>query len=386
MKSAVAIPHSEALPIGVVVSYLFVPPTNGGHRVCYDLCEHLHKKQSVLAISSHNNASDGFSFKLKTLFADHKLKYINPLLSWRFYQLLKKNPVQAVILNQPFHAPLFLPVCKWLNIPCIIYAHNLEYSRFKTLGKWWWKAMYWFEKFSLRAADRTFYISDEERKRAIQNFDLKPATTTFIPHLIPNRQATTLSPNVQQHWRQQYNIPTEAFILLFYGAYSYAPNVEALRYILEEIIPRLEASADFDFFFLICGGGLSSSFKEQYFSNSSNIHYAGFVKDLAPIIQTADIVLNPVQAGGGVKTKAIEALALNTTVVSSQSGAEGIVQDACGEQLIVVNNKDWDQYVQQIIQLQQYPSINTPDSFFEVYYWEEVVERLLMSINLTNSN
>ncbi len=60
----------------------------------------------------------------------------------------------------------------------------------------------------------------------------------------------------------------------------------------------------------------------------------GPVDDLSPIYATCSFMLNPAQAGTGLKIKTVEALAFGRCVVTTPAGAEG-VEDLAGKGLIV---------------------------------------------------
>ena len=86
--------------------------------------------------------------------------------------------------------------------------------------------------------------------------------------------------------------------------------------------------------------------------------------------------------GGGVQTKALKALAVGTTVISSETGACGIAPGICGEKLIRVKDNDWEGYARTIIQLNEggESSIPTPQSFYETYYWRNNIPDVIEAI------
>lgn len=87
------------------------------------------------------------------------------------------------------------------------------------------------------------------------------------------------------------------------------------------------------------------------------------------------IFLNPIISGGGVKTKAIEALAYNCKVVSTKIGALGIIRNVCGEQLKIVENEDWEKF-NELLRTTLESKSETPDSFYEYYYWGNIAKRV----------
>ena len=113
--------------------------------------------------------------------------------------------------------------------------------------------------------------------------------------------------------------------------------------------------------------------------NKDHIFYAGFVDDIDLYFKAADLFLNPVQSGGGVKTKMIESIALGTTVISTMSGAAGIDKTVCGDKLITIDDNDWSNFVKAIVENSDAAS-PTPDSYYESYYWGNIIRNILPAI------
>jgi glycosyltransferase involved in cell wall biosynthesis len=126
---------------------------------------------------------------------------------------------------------------------------------------------------------------------------------------------------------------------------------------------------------LICGRGLSSSFNELKDFTDKNIIYAGFVDDVYAYFKAADIFINPVVAGGGVKTKIVEAMGYGTTVISCISGAAGIEISVCGEKIKIVPDNDSAAFVTAIKQINNEQD-KTPASYYNFYYWGNIVKKL----------
>ena len=115
---------------------------------------------------------------------------------------------------------------------------------------------------------------------------------------------------------ESYNIDPKKPLILFNGLLSYAPNAEAVEFILLEILPKLKKS-NFEFNLIIAGKGLSPELNELKNYKSDGIIYAGYVDDIDALFTAADIFINPVISGGGVKTKLIEADRKSTRLNSS---------------------------------------------------------------------
>ncbi|MDX2153331.1 MAG: GNAT family N-acetyltransferase [Bryobacteraceae bacterium] len=107
--------------------------------------------------------------------------------------------------------------------------------------------------------------------------------------------------------------------LLFIGSFRHFPNQVAFRFLLEEVLPRLEgvtvtvvAGPDPE---LHWGGALPSL---------PNLHILSFVADVRPLYVEANLVLVPTLVSAGTNLKVLEAMAMERAVVSTPSGCAGI--------------------------------------------------------------
>lgn len=180
----------------------------------------------------------------------------------------------------------------------------------------------------------------------------------------------------RQNVINRHGLEQEAFLIIFFGAYTYSPNLKAFELILKKISSLLKKQADFPYRFLICGSGLPEIYINNPLLNDRFISYLGFVENIEEYIQAADVMLNPINTGGGVKTKAIDSIALGKTVISSQSGARGINRSVCGEKLTIVEDYDYQAYVDELIRVKKEGTLPTPSGFYDFYHWGKTVEEV----------
>ena len=84
--------------------------------------------------------------------------------------------------------------------------------------------------------------------------------------------------------------------------------------------------------------------------------------------------INPVVVGGGIKTKLVEALAFNLKVITTKSGAIGIPNNITGENMRVVEDENWEQFIAQI--KKEYTStLMIPKSYFDYFYWGSIAKK-----------
>lgn len=364
----------SAEKIGIIIPYRFVPPQNGGHHAAFGFCEAMSKKYDVVVISTTNNQVINPPFRLEQLFSDRFFKYFSPLVAWRLWQFFRKEKIKTCMIQQPFFGLLAMPICKLLGVEFIIYSHNIEYQRFKTIGKWWWPLLYPIEWLMYRSAHRVFFISPDDLEAAIPIFRLAPNNCTVVPYGTRLQEMPIDRAATRQNIISKNGFQNNEFVILFFGAQSYRPNLEAVQRIVFEINPILQKKADFPYRILICGGGLPEKYNR--FENVKNIEYLGFVEDIEGYIKAADLILNPINTGGGVKTKVIEAIALGTTVLSSETGAKGVDKEACGKKLITMSDEDLPAFANTIIELRKQDFRATPSHFYESYNWTSIIEQM----------
>ena len=115
-----------------------------------------------------------------------------------------------------------------------------------------------------------------------------------------------------------------------------------------------------------------------------NIIYAGFVDNIETYIKAAHLLVNPIQKGGGVKTKVLEAIGLGTPVISTTTGALGVDRDAVGEMLTIITDHQWNEFANAITQHLSSPTEQQPvtkASFYEKYNWDAILDRILPSLS-----
>jgi len=358
-----------------IAPYKVLPPTSGGHLGIVTLHHYLGKLcQDHLVSTVDNGPADNYAFDLHKVFPDSAKRYV-PLCHYHtLVSIAKKYDVSHIYLDHPYMAPTVIALSKRLKIPWYMRSHNIESERFRSFGKKWWPVMRSFERFAMRSADGVFFITPEEKDWAIKNFGLSEDRSYIIPY------GTTLecAPNghdaAKQAMAKEMGLDPAKPWLYFLGALDYYPNEQAVGFILNEVIPRLnEARTGYEI--LIGGKGLSEQLKQQI-KETPCISYTGFIPVLDNFLKACDVMLNPVILGGGIKTKAVEALGYNKIVVSSRSGAAGILPEVCGDNLLVSDDHDWYAFVADInkaIKLQA----GIPRSFYDNYYWGNIAQKIL---------
>jgi O-antigen biosynthesis protein len=108
--------------------------------------------------------------------------------------------------------------------------------------------------------------------------------------------------------------------LLFVGGFRHQPNVDALKYFVEQILPKIKIYSP-EMLIKVVGTGLDVSLVNLL--KSVEVDYLGRVDDLGEIYRQSRVVIAPLVSGGGKKGKIGEALSYGLPVVTTSIGAEG---------------------------------------------------------------
>lgn len=306
-------------------------------------------------------------------------RYYDLSLVKKLLRLIKAKQAGWLFFDQPWFGWLMVMLKLFSRKKIFIRSNNIEYLRFKSMGKWFWQMLYIYEKWTYRTADLVIFVSETDRQKAIYEFDLKPEKTLLTPYGVEASTRPEKIQNAKTEIRNKYNIQNEEKLILFFSTLSYFPNYEAVGFIADHIYPLLKQKEQFRFKILICGKGLPDEVKEKL-KDKPEIVYAGFVDDISQYIDAADVMINPLLSGGGVKTKAIDTLARSQRVISTQNGAEGIDPAVCGENLIITEDHNWPGFVEAIIAYTGKPA-EIPQAFYDTYGWSGIIDNLTLKLN-----
>lgn len=365
-----------------VVPYRFLPPANGGQKAAWGFASWLGKAVPLWVLSTVNNevpSPAGLSFKLLPWLSKHPWRYVSLHSAFQLYRAIRLCGVRHLIVQQPFFALLAVVVCRIARVQLYIYSHNLEYIRFKSMGKWWWPLVWITEYLAYRLASHVLFISADERQPAIDSFGLRQYRCHVLPYGTDLREQPEAG-NAGKVIRRRHDLPDNARILLFFGPLGYAPNQQALDRIVSELLPFRDQLGD-ELHIFVCGGGLPASYRSEKWMQATGFHYLGFVEDIDAYLQACDLMINPMESGAGIKTKVIEAIAAGLPVVSTFNGALGVNQSLCGDMLRVVPDGDYHAFRAAVTSLLLQPRPRTPQAFFQYYHWENCLQPLLQLMN-----
>ena len=316
-----------------------------------------------------------FEHSFHGVLGSSKLRYANPLLFFKLKKIINEKKITDLIIVHPYYGWLAWLLKKSTGVKLTMLSHNIEAVRFKSMGKPWWKMLWVYEKNVHKILDNNFFVTQEDLDFAVKNFGLKPNKCFVITYGIewPHTPSINEKEEAGIQLRKQFNMLPAEKILLFNGTLDYLPNIEAVNYILNDINPILLNETNFKYKIIVCGKGLPVVYNDLKNFTDKNIIYAGFVDDINLFFKGADLFLNPVISGGGIKTKLVEALGNGLTAVSCKSGAFGVPVETVNDKLLVADDFDWEMFAQKILIADK--DAITPTSFFNHFYWGNIAAK-----------
>ena len=371
--------EKEALRVLSIVPYNIFPSKTGGQKGISLFNEYFAQEVELHCASVDSNLQRyAKGYTMHSVLSSSAFRYINPLVFFRMRKLIRTYKISHLILEHTYFGWLGV-LLKWFcGVKLVIHSHNIESTRWKSLGKWWWRVLWAYEGWTHRRANYNFFIHDNDREYAINAYKLNPVKCTTVTYGIEWNQQPTNSDKVscRQQLCEKHGLNSNTKIFIFNGALDYYPNQQALSAILEIINPQLlsKPGNNFQYRILICGRGLPQKFNELKEYTLKNIVYAGFVDDISVYFKGADVFINPVVDGGGIKTKLVEAIGSDTPAISTLNGSIGIGEEA-GRMLSIVHDADWDNFVKAMINITSLGAGSTPATFYEKFYWGNIVKR-----------
>jgi glycosyltransferase involved in cell wall biosynthesis len=114
-------------------------------------------------------------------------------------------------------------------------------------------------------------------------------------------------------------------VVLYVGAMSWQPNIDAARFLVTEMLPVLRQRVP-DVRIQIVGRDPSEAVRAL--AATPGVDVTGAVPDVLPYLAAARVLAVPLEAGGGTRLKILEAFAAGLPVVSTPVGCEGIDVEA----------------------------------------------------------
>jgi sugar transferase (PEP-CTERM/EpsH1 system associated) len=169
------------------------------------------------------------------------------------------------------------------------------------------------------------------------------------------------------------------FDLVFFGNMGYQPNVQSVRFLMDEVVPALQARGIEP---KICLAGARPSPAVQAYA-SENVLVTGMVPDLRSYILRSRLSIAPVISGQGLQNKLLESMAMGMPTLTTPL-SHAAVPARAGEEIIVC--ADAEAFAAEIARLLADPeaaaAIGERGRAFvaQHYRWQEMNRRLEVAL------
>lgn len=316
---------SESMRVAFVSLYEAFPPTSGAAYVTYN-CARLTPCTGLLVQLAQRAA------------VEHQSQLtIVSLQQWTPSRLAKLVGFPLTILQIRREIARFKPDCvviegaSWVaylalivfvlrktlpNIKIAYHAHNVEaLLRQERNSRLVVSLTLRAERYLLTRCDRSFAVSEDDRQRFLSLYGV-------LPSLLRNGvdcSAYDVSPTEIDDVRERFGITDEG--ILFMGLYGYPPNTEAVRFLIEQVMPFLHSQRP-NIRLVVTGGGPPCS--APWLINTGVIAR----RELDAVLCACRVGVAPIFKGSGTRLKILEYMAAGLPVVATKKGAEGLNLDA----------------------------------------------------------
>jgi len=126
--------------------------------------------------------------------------------------------------------------------------------------------------------------------------------------------------------------------IVFTGVMNYLPNIDAVLYFYEEVLPLIKKQAPEVKVYVV---GMNPVKEIQGLSKKdSNCVVTGFVDDVRPFLQKAKVFIAPMRIAQGIQNKILEALSMEVPVVTNSQMAKATGLSGESQGLLVADSPE----------------------------------------------
>jgi len=143
-----------------------------------------------------------------------------------------------------------------------------------------------------------------------------------IRQLCPRLSVRVIPNGVNPDFLSYKSAPAgNTFQLVFTGTLDYEPNVDAVLWFTQQILPLIRRDIPAAQLHVI--GRNPTPKIHELASQNPAVTVTGFVPDLRPALAAAAVYVCPLRLGAGLKNKVLEAMAMGLAIVTTTEGASG---------------------------------------------------------------
>jgi GT2 family glycosyltransferase/glycosyltransferase involved in cell wall biosynthesis len=108
--------------------------------------------------------------------------------------------------------------------------------------------------------------------------------------------------------------------IVFVGGFNHTPNIDAVKYLCDEIMPLL-LEKDPEIILSVVGSNVTQEVLDM---ETDNVRVIGYVPNIDPVLGSSKLSIAPLRFGAGLKGKVAKSMACGTPVIGSSVAIEGM--------------------------------------------------------------
>lgn len=170
-----------------------------------------------------------------------------------------------------------------------------------------------FERQAALDFDRSVFVSAEETRRFA---DLAPECAAKLDYVDNGVDLDRFHPGAGG-----IRPFGEAPAIVFTGTMDYRPNIEAVCWFADAVMPLLSRCRPAPEFWIV---GANPSPAVRALADRAGIHVTGTIPDVRPYLHYAAVAVAPLKIARGIQNKVLEAMAMERIVVATPQAFEGV--------------------------------------------------------------
>ena len=326
----------------MLTPYLPYPPISGGRSRTYNLVKQLCKDYRITLVCFGRPEEKQFELTpmdefVKLIVVDRdpspgtlkaarlSLTSLHPITMRLYNNVAMEEALADIIKNDPVdvvHVESFYMVQNLPDnhgVPVLMSEPAIEYivwaQHAKVADPWFTRPGIAVEALKMR----------QREPQVWSNVDLVGAMSavdkTLMERVAP-KSSVVLTPNGVDvdFFHINSAIERDSQTAVYMGDYKYFPNLDAVLYFTNEIMPLIHAKRP-DFKLTLLGKDPSP---ELLALQSEHVTVTGLVDDTRPYLQSSALFICPLRSGSGTRFKLMESLACGCPIVSTSLGCEGL--------------------------------------------------------------
>ena len=299
------------------------PPTSGAASVTFNVAKYSNGNRVLLQIGhedKNENIDDEFIVVTVKGLDDGKWKKLLGIFGVikRMTDKVIGFAPEVVVLEGASWVLYLLLLARYIKkrypaARIIYHAHNVECVLRKQ--KHCWPIVMitkWAEGWLFRKSDVSTVVSSVDRAQVERLYGVSPK---LLPNGVDVSRFDAVTPAQIDAVRNKYGIDKNT--ILFMGFYLYKPNMEAIDFLVKDVMPKVISKCPATKLVII---GSEIPYHQPWLINPGVIEY----DELPAFVMACGIGVAPIFSGSGTRLKILEYMAASIPVVATTKGAEGL--------------------------------------------------------------